>query len=131
MTKLKIPLISGVFLYHAVTGFLSQTSRSIVPLGRRHAIAPLWTPFIITPSISACPPIFDLYDVFCSLILQNTFPSRSGLFYTPFFCVGIVIVTLVPFPSSLSTVRVPPCMVIISSATARPIPEPFFVWLAL
>ena len=38
--------------------------------------------------------------------------------------VGIQIVTSVPPPSAFSSVSVPPCMVTISSHTARPMPLP-------
>ena len=114
--KLTTPRMSG----HVRMLFLFLTGSTLVtsPSGPRTTMARLSGPCIRMPSISACPPISVLNfscDGFCF------FSVMEVLYSSP---TGMEIVTSVPPPSAFSSVSTPPCIVTISSQTARPMPLP-------
>ena len=87
----------------------------MLPSGMRVAMLERMGPRIIIPSMRACPPIevfflFSAIRVFCIL----SYP----------LAIGRVMVTVVPSPLRERSFRLPPCILMISSATASPIPEP-------
>ena len=100
---------------------VGQVSVSMVPSGSRTAMALVSGPRIIIPSMRAWPPM----DVFFVLKFDTSFLGRRT--WGDYPCgasSGRVMETVVPLSFTESSVSVPPCIRIISSATARPMPLP-------
>ena len=92
-----------------------QVSTSMLPSGIRVAIEVSTGPRIIMPSIRACPPIEVFFLLFAIWVISFlSYPLASGK----------VMVTVVPSPLREFSFRLPPCILMISSATASPMPEP-------
>ena len=98
-----------------------EKKRPRLPSGIRVAIEVTKGPRIIMPSIRACPPM----EVF---FLQVDIRVR---FLSYPLARGRVMVTVVPTSRWEVRFRLPPCILMISSATASPMPEPRRVDLPL
>ena len=95
--------------------WVSQVSTSMLPSGIRVAILVRNGPRIIMPSMRACPPIEVFFLLFAIWVISFlSYPLASGK----------VMVTVVPSPLREVSFRLPPCILMISSATASPMPEP-------
>lgn len=87
------------------------------------------------PAVGLPPPIMKYSAVmqpysrtqthFLTKRVQRSGTWREPAAGLPRYCfIGRIMRTVVPCPSSLRMSSLPPCMVTISSATARPMPEP-------
>ena len=87
------------------------------------------------PAVGLPPPIMKYSAVmqpysrtqthFLTKRVQQSGAWREPAAGLPRYCfIGRIMRTVVPCPSSLRMSSLPPCMVTISSATARPMPEP-------
>lgn len=135
VTKFTLPLTNGIF--YTTERFpawpTSHSSTSMLPSGSLHAIAALSMPLIIIPSISACPPIFDLNFSFGFLLF---------IWFFPFFYYNLRLILLLlpregswqPLSHSLLAHNIKRSAVHCHNFVCNglgPIPEPWRVWFAL